>query len=73
MYFLCKLYVVSKKPFKYSDDVESRTVGISHWIVVSQSIAISVSACCVIADDVFCAVKQLGTVVQLKIHKGNHC
>lgn len=62
-----------QKNLKYSDDVESRTVGISHWIVLSQAIAITVAACCAIADDIFCAVKRLGTVVQLKVDKGNHC
>lgn len=67
------MWFPKKNNFKYSGDVESRTVGISHWIVLSQSIAITVAACCVIADDIFRAVKQLGTVVQLKIHEGNHC
>lgn len=52
IYFLCKLYVVSKKNFKYSDDAESGTVGISRWIVLSQAIAIAVAACGAIAGDI---------------------
>lgn len=44
--------MVSKKDFKYSDDAESGTVGISHWMVLSQAIAIAVAACGAVAGDI---------------------
>lgn len=69
MYTLCGF----QNNLKYSDYLNIQNSRNSHWIVVSQATAITLAACCAIADDIFCAVKRLETVTQLKVDKGNHC